>query len=227
MDVGWGEPTGALGTLFHLFMASFNAVLLRKVRAAARDNSAVYDPEGQIPEYGGQFKYLTHINLWAQLFYFTFQFLTDLLPESFNSKDNIQSHLSLAFTTVIFPMACYVAFSFWAVYTYNADLTYREVSPLLNHLSHTAIVVWVVLEVLMCRHEFPSLSFAAVPILACCFLYILWVEWIHMLTGFWVYPIFNTLPRTLVCFVSFYAFSISICLGLFLVGKMISIYIWG
>ena len=146
----------------------------------------------------GQFKYLTHMNLWAQLFYFTFQFLTDLLPESFNSKDNIQSHLSLAFTTVIFPMACYVAFSFWTVYTYNADLTYREVSPLLNHLSHTAIVVWVVLEVLMCRHEFPSLSFATVPILACCFLYILWVEWIHMLSGFWVYPIFNTLPRTLV-----------------------------
>lgn len=214
-----------LGSSFHLVMVVYNVVLLRKVRAVVSENSPVYDPNGEIPEYGGQFKYLTHINLWVQLTYFSLQLLTALLfllSPSSALTDHAQSLLSFSFTTVIFPLACYVSVSFWAVSTYDTDLIYREVSQLLNHMTHSAIVVWVVLEVLLCRHKFPSLSVAMVPIFICCLMYILWVELIYARTGFWVYPIFNRLPQSRLYFTAFYSFSIFICFGLFLVGKAIS-----
>ena len=203
-------------------MAVYSVVLLRKVRSVARESASVYDPQGEIPEYGGQFKYLTHINLWVELVYFTLQFINDLLPPNSSFKTITHARLNFVFTTVIFPLACYVSLSFWAVYAYDKNLIYTEVSQLLNHLTHTVIVVWVVLEVVLCRHKFPTLSVAMVPISTCCLLYISWVELIHAYTGFWVYPIFNTLPQSRISFLGFYSFSIIVCFGLFLLGKALS-----
>ena len=210
-----------VATSFHCLIAIFKAALLYKVCSVARESSEVYDPHGEIPDYGGQFKFLTHINLWAQFVFFTLQFLTDILPQS-PLRRKARSLLSFVFTTVLFPMSLYVAVSFWAVYAYDTNLIYREVDQLLNHLSHTMIVVWVVVETVASRHKFPSLSVAAIPILTCCLSYISWVEWIHTRTGFWVYPVFKALPQDRLCFTLFYGFSIIVCLGLFLIGKGIS-----
>ena len=216
-----------VATSFHLIMAVYNAVLLHRIRKIVRENQAAFDPRGEIPECAGQFKYLTHINQWVQLFYFTLEFLLDLLPSQSTFKYKAQSYLSFAFATVIFPLAWYVATSFWAVYIYESNLIYKELSRIINHLSHTAIVLWVVLEVLLQNHKFPSLSVAVVPIFTCCLMYILWVEWIHAQTGFWVYPIFNTLPQSRLYFTLFYGFSIFFCFGLYLIGKTISGLFWG
>lgn len=213
-------------TFFHLIMAVYNAVLLHIIRKIVRENRATFDPRGEIPEYAGQFKYLTHINLWVQLSFFTLEFLLDLLSNQSTFKHQVQSYLSFGFATVIFPLAWYVAASFWAVYVYDTNLIYKEVSRILNHLSHTAIVLWVVLEVLLQNHSFPSLSTAMVPIFTCCLMYISWVEWVHTRTGFWVYPIFNTLPQSRLYFILFYGFSIFTCFGLYLVGKTISNLFW-
>ena len=216
---------GGVGTtLFHFLTAVYKAALLYNVRSVAKESRSVYDPAKEIPDYGGLFKYLTHINLWAMLAFFTLQFITDILPRS-SFKSKVKAHLSFAFTTILFPMALYVSVSFWAVYAYDENLIYKEVSKLLNHLSHTVIVVWVVAEAVLCRHEFPSLSVAAGPIATFCFLYISWVEWVHAHTGFWVYPVFKALPQNRFYFLLFYGFSIFVCFGLFLIGKAISIIV--
>ena len=211
---------------FHLIMAIYNAVLLRIIRKIVRENREVFDPRGEIPEYAGQFKYLTHINQWFQLFFFTLQFLLDLLPSRSTFKHKAQSYLSFTFATVIFPLAWYVATTFWAVYFYDSNLIYKEVSRIINHLSHTAIVLWVVLEVLLQNHNFPNLSVVVVPIFTCCLMYISWVEWIHVRTGSWVYPIFNTLPSRFY-FILLYGFSIFLCFLLYLIGKTLSSLFWG
>ena len=221
------EPhSGILTTSFHLIMSVYNAALLHRIRKIVRENQAVFDPRGEIPEYAGQFKYLTHINQWIQLAFFSGEFLLDLLPNS-GLKHMIQSCLSFAFATVIFPLAWYVTTTFWAVYYYDMNLIYKEISRIINHLSHTAIVLWVVLEVLLRNHRFPNLSTAVVPIFTCCLLYISWLEWIHAQTRFWVYPILNTLPRSGFYFVLFYGCSIFLCFVLYLVGRTVSNLFWG
>lgn len=214
-----------IATFFHLTMVVYNATLLHRIRKIVREDWARFDPRGEIPQYAGQFKFLTHINLWSQLAFFSLELVLDLLPDYNTFKQEVQSHSSFAFATLIFPLAWFVTTTFWGVYIYDSKLIYKEISQVINHLSHTFIVLWVVVEAMLQDHYFPGLSTAVVPIVTGSLAYVSWVEWIHAATGFWVYPIFNRLPSR-VYFIPFYGLSILLCIGLYLVGRTVSDLFW-
>ena len=223
------NPVAWLAPLFHLAMAVFYALLLHYGITLMNDNIKIIDPEGRIPAYGGRFKFLTHINQWVQLVYFAFQFFTDILPKSSFKRTAVKVS-DVFFTTIAFPLSWFVVLTFWGIYAYNRNLVYPEafdkvVPSWLNHFWHTTIGVWVLFEMLLVFHRFPSSGVAVSIHFVYNAAYIAWIGWIYTQTKFWVYPIMAVLPAPFL--VLFIAGCMFFGLGIFFAGKYISYLRWG
>ena len=222
-------PSEWLATFYHFAMSVFYVLLLYHGTKVMREGLHILDPDGIIPKYGGRFKFLTHINQWIQLGFFTLQFLTDILPKS-SFKKRLQNVCDVIFTSLALPMALFVALTFWGIYAVDRKLVYPErfdlfVPSFLNHFWHTTIALWVFLEILLCFHRFPTTDIAVsvnVGFSAC---YLSWVAWVFMQTDFWVYPIMKVLP--LPYLVLFFAACTLFSLGVYYIGKAIAHLRWG
>jgi len=218
----------SIKSLFHGVLTSFYIWVFAYSFRIISEGQSVLDAEGKIPKYGGGFKYLTHINQWLHLIFFTLQFLTDLLPETL-LKSKLKYVLSLFFSLLIIPTTFTVTFFFWVIYSIDRRLVYPEVfdlvvPPHLNHFWHTTILLWVFLEIVVCDHVFPSNGTAVVVNFFLNLSYISWTVWIFLKTGFWVYGIFEVLSPPLLAL--FWAGSMFISFGFFLVGKSLSNLRW-
>ncbi|KAI6074849.1 Androgen-dependent TFPI-regulating protein isoform X1 [Aix galericulata] len=87
--------------------------------------------------YGGQWKYLTVLNLAV---FYGVSFLADVLRliKKLRCAKCIISSRDLLFSVLAFPVSTFVSISFWTLYTYNRELVYPKsldgVIPLwLNH----------------------------------------------------------------------------------------------
>ena len=227
-----GEPVNPIAwfaPIFHLAMVVFYTLLLYYGITVMNEGIKIIDPTGRIPAYGGRFKFLTHINQWVQLFYFSVQFVTDILPKS-SFKRIATKYVDIIFTTIAFPLAWFIVFTFWGIYAYDRQLVYPEafdkvVPQWLNHFWHTTVGVFVLFEILLVFHRFPRSGLAA----SFCFIYnvayIAWIGWIYGQTKFWVYPIIAVLPPPLL--VLFFASCMFFSFGIFFAGKYISSLRWG
>ena len=213
---------------WHASMVLFYSLLLYHGIRVRHSNQHILDPTGKIPQVGGLFKYLTHINQWFQLFFFSFQLLTDLTPCQYKAK--LQKISSFMFTVIAFPCSALVCSIFWGIYAVDRKYIYPEVFDkfvpgYLNHFWHTTILLWVLCEIYLVRHEFPTTPKAGVAIFLGSSLYIAWLFYIFVTTGWWVYPILKVLPPAMLSI--FLAACIFCLLGLHLLGKLISNIRWG
>uniref|UniRef100_A0A663F5Y3 Androgen dependent TFPI regulating protein n=1 Tax=Aquila chrysaetos chrysaetos TaxID=223781 RepID=A0A663F5Y3_AQUCH len=165
--------------------------------------------------YGGQWKYLTVLNLVLQAVFYGVSFLADVLRliKKLRCAKCIISSRDLLFSVLAFPVSTFVSISFWTLYTYNRELVYPKsldgIIPLwLNHA-----MVSKKHPCLSQRRE--TLSFLSLPR----------VLWIYSVTGEWVYPLFALFsPAGLA---AFFAGSLAIVISFYNFGEFLNRMIWG
>ena len=223
------NPVAWLAPLFHLAMAVFYALLLYYGTTLSDKALKLMDTKLKIPQYGGRFKFLTHINLWVQLFTFILLFFTDLIPSS-PFRKTMRNLSDIVVTAMAFPLAWFIVFAFWGIYAYDRQLVYpavldKIIPTWLNHFWHTTIGIFVLFEVMLVYHQFPKSGVAACISFAFNAAYISWVIWIYSQTKFWIYPIMAILPLPVLLL--FFAACMFFSFGLFFLGRHVSILRWG
>ncbi|KAL2307982.1 hypothetical protein Nmel_000976, partial [Mimus melanotis] len=78
--------------------------------------------------YGGQWKYLTVLNLVLQAVFYGVSFLADVLRliKKLRCAKCVISSRDLLFSVLAFPVSTFVCISFWTLYTYNRELVYPK-----------------------------------------------------------------------------------------------------
>ena len=225
---GPSHPTAFLPMSWHAAMVFFYLWLFYHAgRTLSVANIAIIKGLN-ITTFGGPFKYLTHINQWLQLLFFSLQLVADLSPCRW--KKNIQRASSFIFTTLVFPTAAEIAIVFWIIYTIDRNLIFPELFDeflpwYMNHFWHTTIILWVMCEVYLVNHKFPGALVAGITMLTFNSIYIVWLFYIYAVTGHWVYPFLGYLSplEQAVFFVS----NMFLAFGLHLAGKKLSYLCWG
>ena len=222
-------PLEWLATFYHFALSVFYVLLIYYGNIVMNEGSSILDPDGVIPKYGGRFKFLTHINQWFQLGFFTLQFLTDILPKS-SFKKRLQNVCDVIFTSVAIPVALFVTLTFWGIYAVDRRLIYPErfdliVPAFLNHFWHTTIALWVFLEIIVCFHRFPTTAIALSVNVGVNAFYLGWIVWVFTQTDFWVYPVLRVLP--LPYKVLFFAICLFFSFVLYFLGKAVAHLRWG
>lgn len=220
-------------------LACHLALIVLCVAAHAYDDSIVKASGGtgifrSSLTYGGRWKYLTYINFWLQVVYFFLALITDLIPGWRKEiKTRFKQLRDLLFTTAVFPVAVFVCGTFWTLLTIDTkllippgvDMTRVPGLPLLNHLWHSTILLYALIEMLFVFHRYPSNAVAAAFIFIYSSCYIAWVVWIVIVSDIWAYPFLKMMPPFLTSL--FFAVSTFVLLGMYYVGKMISYFRWG
>ena len=223
------NPLSWLTPPWHLLMVVFYCLLLRQGYTLMDEKAwKVIDPEGKMPPFGGRFKFLSHINEWVQLGFFAVQLLADVSPGPF--KTRLQKLADFYFTTIAFPLATFVTAAFWGLYALDRSLVFPEVwdkvtPQYMNHFWHTTILLWVLSEIYLVHHHFPTTGWASASIFFYGSAYIAWVVYIYINTEWWCYPFMKHLPPYAMAL--FFATCMFSCLALYLLGKLVSRLRWG
>ncbi|XP_045365556.1 androgen-dependent TFPI-regulating protein isoform X2 [Camelus bactrianus] len=111
---------------------------------------------------GGQWKYLTFLNLLLQAIFYGVACLEDVLKITTGKKDIkfVTAFRDLLFTTLVFPISTFVFLSFWSLFLYDRELVYPkaldDIFPVwLNHALHTFILPFSLVEVILRPHCYP------------------------------------------------------------------------
>ncbi|XP_010021870.1 PREDICTED: androgen-induced gene 1 protein [Nestor notabilis] len=91
-------------------------------------------------------------------------------------------------------------------------------------IKHTTVLPFVLIEMRTTHHQYPSRSCGLAAVCTFAVGYILWVCWIHHVTGVWVYPLLEHLsPGVKVIFFA----AVTVIINMFyLVGEVLNNYIW-
>ncbi|XP_072267792.1 androgen-dependent TFPI-regulating protein isoform X2 [Pyxicephalus adspersus] len=190
------------------------------------------DPPDGVFLYGGQWKYLTVLNVVLQTLFYAVSFLTDLLLPIRGIKlvKFVIYCRDLLFSVLAFPASTFVFLSFWALYTYDRQLVYPEgldkVIPLwLNHAVHTAVFPIAVLEIVTSPHHYPPKRKGLTLLGICSVAYLSWVLWIYIADGNWVYPFLGLLNP--LGFVLFLLGSNILAALVYVAGDTLNYLVWG
>ncbi|XP_053569080.1 androgen-dependent TFPI-regulating protein [Bombina bombina] len=182
--------------------------------------------------YGGQWKYLTVLNLVLQTLFYAVCFLTDLLMplSGFKLLKIIISCRDLIFSVLAFPAATFVFLSFWALYTYDRELVYPEgidkvIPQWINHAMHTAVFPLAVVEMVASPHRYPPKKSGLTLLGLCSLSYLSWIIWIYFADGNWVYPFLGLLSPF--GFIMFLLLSNMLAVSVYIVGETLNHLIWG
>ncbi|KAM9308299.1 androgen-dependent TFPI-regulating protein [Gastrophryne carolinensis] len=182
--------------------------------------------------YGGQWKYLTVLNVVLQTLFYAVSVLADLLlPVRGNKLVRCIIYCrDLLFSVLAFPAASFVFLSFWALYSYDRQLVYPEgldkVIPLwLNHAMHTAVFPLAVLEIAASPHRYPPKRKGLTLLGICSIVYISWIIWIYIADGKWVYPFLGLLNPF--GFIIFLLSSNILAASVYIAGEMLNYLMWG
>ncbi|XP_010221752.1 PREDICTED: androgen-induced gene 1 protein [Tinamus guttatus] len=128
-----------------------------------------------------------------------------------------------------FPIGVFVVTMFWSIYIYDRELVYPKlldnfIPAWLNHGMHTTVLPFILIEMRTTHHEYPSRSCGLAAVCTFAVGYILWVCWIHHVTGVWVYPLLEYLsPGVKIIFFTALTITINI---FYLLGEVLNNYIW-
>ncbi|XP_016059655.1 PREDICTED: androgen-dependent TFPI-regulating protein [Miniopterus natalensis] len=213
--------------VYHFLVMSWYIFLNYHISQKGRDMQI-----SQIFLNGGQWKYLTFLNLLLQAIFFGVACLEDVLKRIKEKKDIkfITAFRDLLFTTLAFPVSTFVFLSFWILFLYDRDLVYPKVLdgifPLwLNHAMHTFIFPFSLVEVYLRPHSYPLKKKGLILLAAGSFAYISRVLWIYVETGTWVYPVFAKLSP--VGLAAFFSLSYIFSAGIYLLGEKLNHWKWG
>uniref|UniRef100_A0A9L0IBD2 Androgen dependent TFPI regulating protein n=1 Tax=Equus asinus TaxID=9793 RepID=A0A9L0IBD2_EQUAS len=181
---------------------------------------------------GGQWKYLTFLNLVLQPIFYGVAFLEDVLKRIKEKKDVkfITAFRYLLFTTLAFPVSAFVFLLFWILFLYNRELIYPKFLDVifpawLNHAMHTSILPISLAEVILRPHRYPSKKTGLTVLTVASFAYMGRVLWIYSETGTWVYPVFAKLSP--VGLAAFFSLSYILIIGIYLLGEKLNHWKWG
>ncbi|XP_032910841.1 androgen-induced gene 1 protein isoform X1 [Catharus ustulatus] len=104
------------------------------------------------------------------------------------------------------------------------ELTKNILYLLINGAQHTTVLPFVLIEMRTTHHQYPSRSCGLAAVCTFAVGYILWVCWIHHVTGVWVYPLLEHLSPGIK--IIFFA-AVTVVINVFyLVGEVLNNYIW-
>ncbi|XP_062344883.1 androgen-induced gene 1 protein isoform X2 [Cinclus cinclus] len=154
--------------------------------------------------YGGSWKFLTFIDLVIQAVFFGICVLTDLSSLLTRGNDSQEQERQLKKL---------ISLRDWmmAVLAFPVGV-------------HTTVLPFVLIEMRTTHHQYPSRSCGLAAVCTFAVGYILWVCWIHHVTGVWVYPLLEHLsPGVKIIFFA----AVTIVINVFyLVGEVLNNYIW-
>ncbi|XP_053459712.1 androgen-dependent TFPI-regulating protein isoform X2 [Nycticebus coucang] len=181
---------------------------------------------------GGQWKYLTILNLLLQNIFYGVACLDDVLKRISGRKDIkfLTAFRDLLFTALAFPISTFVFLGFWTLFHYNRELIYPRVLdsilPVwLNHAMHTSILPFSLVEVILRPYRYPSKKTGLSLLAASALAYISRVLWNYIKTGAWVYPVLEKFsPLGLA---AFFFLSYIFTANLYLLGEKLNHWKWG
>ncbi|XP_063773557.1 androgen-induced gene 1 protein isoform X2 [Pseudophryne corroboree] len=167
--------------------------------------------------YGGSWKFLTFI---------------DLGSDNQEQERQLKKLISLRdwmMAVLAFPVGVFVVTMFWSLYMYDRELVYPKlldnfIPPWLNHGMHTTVLPFILIEMRTTHHQYPSRNSGIATVCGFSICYILWVYWIHHVTGVWVYPLLEYISP-LAKIVFFLLVTVLITM-FYILGEKLNSYIW-
>ncbi|XP_044738599.1 androgen-induced gene 1 protein-like isoform X3 [Chrysoperla carnea] len=172
----------------------------------------------------GRSMFLTHWNVLIQTFFFGLCVLCDI-----TGSKTLKKFKNFLHTTIAFPLAFIVGITFWAIYAIDRELIFPKVLDeyfpgWLNHLMHTNIMVFTVIEMITSERNYPKRSTGIKTLMAFLLTYCIWMNIIYQVTGYWVYPIMEVLSIPLQ--ILFYLLVLGFGVSLYIVGEHFNSYVW-
>lgn len=128
-----------------------------------------------------------------------------------------------------FPVAMNVGITFWTLMAIDRELVFPKsfdafFPSWLNHVMHTNIMIFILLEMYLTFREYPSRKSGLTGSLIFMLTYLIWLHIIKYYSGVWVYPVLTVLnlPQRIIFFAVSFAFSVS----LYILGEKINNFIW-
>ncbi|KAE8602312.1 hypothetical protein XENTR_v10013942 [Xenopus tropicalis] len=188
--------------------------------------------------YGGSWKFLTFIDLVIQAVFFGICVLSDLSSLLTKGSDNQEQERQLkklislrdwVMAVLAFPVGVFVVTMFWILYIYDRELVYPKlldnfIPPWLNHGMHTTVLPFILIEMRTTHHQYPSRTCGIVTVCLFSICYILWVCWVHHMTGMWVYPLLEYIsPGAKIVFFII----VTVVINMFyILGEKLNNFIW-
>nr|CAD7401264.1 unnamed protein product [Timema poppensis] len=187
-------------------------------------NSAVCDREQQ--------GYFGHVTI-VQALYFAIALLNDVAGSNeVTNKEGptIRKIKDYLLAAIAFPIAMFVGVTFWSLMAIDRELVFPKALDAffpswLNHVMHTNIMMFTVLEMITSFRVYPRRSKGLGGLTIFMAVYLAWTHVIYYNSGQWVYPVLEVLnlwQRT-VFFLALLLFSSL----LYLAGEFLNNYIWG
>ncbi|XP_041418782.1 androgen-induced gene 1 protein-like isoform X1 [Xenopus laevis] len=188
--------------------------------------------------YGGSWKFLTFIDLVIQAVFFGICVLSDLSSLLTKGSDNQEQERQLkklislrdwVMAVLAFPVGVFVVTMFWTLYIYDRELVYPKlldnfIPPWLNHGMHTTVLPFILIEMRTTHHHYPSRTCGIATVCSFSICYILWMCWVHHITGMWVYPLLEYIsPGAKIVFFII----VTVIINMFyILGEKLNSYIW-
>ncbi|XP_069705095.1 androgen-dependent TFPI-regulating protein-like [Periplaneta americana] len=145
--------------------------------------------------------YFTTWNFVTQIVYFSIcvgdaALGTMLKP---NVRARVKRLQDFTFTTLVFPFTMFVSTFFWTLFMMDREMVFPKSAEILfpwwmNHSMHSVVLVVVILETLLCRHQLgasPDLSL--VTLFGFFAAYDVVFVTTNIVYGVWLYPVFRIL----------------------------------
>ncbi|XP_053961023.1 androgen-induced gene 1 protein isoform X1 [Anastrepha ludens] len=182
--------------------------------------------------FGGKFRFLTFLNAIIQSIYYIISLINDFVgtnevaPKHTPTIRKVKDYLM---STLAFPVALNVGITFWSLYAIDRELVFPRVLDAvfpswLNHVLHTNIVVFIILELFTSFRAYPKRSQGIAGLSAFMLSYLVWIHIVKHYSGVWVYPVLEVLqlPQRIIFFVAVLAFT----LCLYLLGEFMNNIVW-
>ncbi|KAL5268366.1 hypothetical protein ACHWQZ_G002284 [Mnemiopsis leidyi] len=170
--------------------------------------------------FGGRLKFLTIWGHLIQVCYYIFAALVDLRNWCCgNSCSKLRRARDWSFSTIVFPITFLVFILFWGLFAIDRELVMPRsldnvIDPTYNHMVHTYIVFWPIVEALVTQISVPQKRQGLIAIAIFSVSYTVWSYIIFLNTGEWVYPILNILSDVQRVLFILVAYVLVVCLFL-------------
>ncbi|KRF98392.1 uncharacterized protein Dwil_GK14825, isoform C [Drosophila willistoni] len=182
--------------------------------------------------FAGKFKFLTFLCAIIQALYYIVSLANDFVGTNELTPKRppaIRRFKDWLLATLAFPVALNVGVTFWTLYAIDRELVFPKIlDPVfpswLNHVLHTNIVVFIVLELFTSYRAYPKRSTGLTGLAIFMGSYLIWIHIVKHYSGVWVYPVLEVLqlPQRILFFAAVLGFTFS----LYVLGEFLNNIVW-
>lgn len=159
--------------------------------------------------FGGQWKYLTYININMQFLFFTLAIMEGLfgLFDHITVSKRLKVMKDVFFASIAAPTCLFIVTSFWIIYSLDREYIYPKymdnIAPFwTTHFFHTTIIS-LLLECYMDKVVYPKRQSGLTYMFMFNIMYFIWISYVFFQSGSWPYPFMQLF--NIAAFVSFLA----------------------